>query len=180
MQVKDLMTANVSSCHPANNLAELTEMMWNQRCGAIPVVDDSGKVLGVITDRDICVALGTRNVRASDVLARDVSPSKCFRCSPTDDVRDALKTMATEEVSRLPVVDGAGKLLGMLSIDDVTFHAAYGCSSLNDREIINAIAAIREGRIHQAATAMEDRRHLSQDIRMPANYREQVFPNGHL
>jgi CBS domain-containing protein len=179
MQVKDLMTANVSSCHPENNLAELTEMMWNQRCGALPIVDDSGKVMGVITDRDICVALGTRNIRASDVLARDVSPSKCYRCGPADDVRDALKTMATEEVSRLPVVDAAGKLLGMLSIDDVTFHAAYGCSSLNDRELINAIAAIREDRIHHATAAVDDSRHLRQEIRMPANYRGEIFPNGH-
>lgn len=175
MQVKDLMTGNASSCHTENNLAELTEMMWNQRCGALPVVDDAGKVLGVITDRDICVALGTRNVRASDLLARDVSPLKCFRCGPADDVRDALKTMAAEEVSRLPVVDDAGKLLGMLSIDDVTFHAAYGCSSLNDHEIINAIAAIREDRIHHATTATGDRRYLRQDVRAPANYRGESF-----
>jgi CBS domain-containing protein len=175
MRVEDLMTAKVSSCHPANNLAELTEMMWTQRCGALPVVDDSGKVLGVITDRDICVALGTRNIRASDVLARDVSPLKCFRCGPADDVRDALKTMAAEEVSRLPVVDDAGKLLGMLSIDDVTFHAAYGCSSLNDREIINAIAAIREDRIHHAIPATGDEGRLRQDVRAPANYRGEFF-----
>jgi CBS domain-containing protein len=180
MRVKELMTGKVSSCHPENNLAELAEMMWNQRCGALPILDDSGRVMGVITDRDICIALGTRNMRASDVLAQDVSPSRCFRCKPGDDVRDALKTMATEEVSRLPVVDEAGKLVGMISIDDVTFHAAYGCSSLNDREIINAIAAIREDRIHQPDAVIEARSGLRSDIRMPMNYGDEDFPNWHL
>ena len=69
MLVKDLMTRNVSSCRPENNLAELAEVMWNQQRGALPILDGGGRVIGIITDRDICIALGTRNIRASDVLA---------------------------------------------------------------------------------------------------------------
>ena len=48
MLVKNLMTKNVTSCHPRNNLAELAEVMWNQRCGALPIVDDSGRVMGIL------------------------------------------------------------------------------------------------------------------------------------
>jgi CBS domain-containing protein len=139
MLVKDLMTRKVSSCRPENNLAELVEMMWNQRCGALPILDDTGRVTGIVTDRDICIALGTRNVRASDVLARDVSPPVCFVCSPDNDVRDALRTMTTEEVGRLPVVDEAGQLVGILSIHDIVFRAGGGRSSLSDREIVNTV-----------------------------------------
>ena len=149
MLVKDLMTRNVSACRPENNLAELAEVMWNQRCGALPILDRSGKVTGIITDRDICIALGTRNIRASDVAAREVSSPGCFTCSPDNDVRDALRTMATQEVGRLPVVDEDGRLVGILSIDDIIFGAGGGSSSLSDREIIDAIAAMREERIHQ-------------------------------
>ena len=65
MLVTDLMTRNVNSCRPENNLAELAKVMRKQRCGALPIVDGSGRVTGIITDRDICIALGMKNIRAS-------------------------------------------------------------------------------------------------------------------
>ena len=170
MLVNQLMTKNVSSCHRKNNLAELAEMMWNQRCGALPILDGSGRVLGIVTDRDICIALGTRNIKASDVLAQDVSPPGYFSCRPDDDARDALRTMATQEVGRLLVVDDAGQLAGILSIDDIIFRAGGGRSDLNDREIIDTIAAIREERIHQPDAFTQNRSDFHSDIRMPLNY----------
>ena len=170
MLVKDLMTRNVSSCRPENNLAELAEVMWNQRCAAVPILDGSGKVMGFITDRDICIALGTRNIRASEVLARDISPPRYFSCSPYNDVREALRTMATHEVGRLPVVDEAGQVVGILSVDDIIFRAGGGSSSLSDIEIINTMRAMVEGRIHQPDVVVQDRSDLRSDIRMPMNY----------
>jgi CBS domain-containing protein len=170
MLVKDLMTRNVTSCGPDNNLAELAEVMWNERCGALPILDGSGRVRGIITDRDVCIALGTRNVRASEVLARDVSPPGCITCSPDNDVRDALRTMATQDFSRLPVVDEAGQLVGILSIDDIVFRAGGGRSGLSDREIIDTLRAMREQRIHQADVVPQDGGDLYSDIRMPMNY----------
>jgi CBS-domain-containing membrane protein len=171
MLVKQLMTQDVISCRPENNLAELAERMWNQRCGALPILDGSGRVMGMITDRDICIALGTRNIKASDVLARDVSPPGCFSCRPEDDARDALRTMATQEVSRLPVVDDAGKLAGIISIDDIIFRAGGGRSCLSDREIIDALKAIEEERIHLPDVVSQDELDESHSgIRKPLNY----------
>jgi CBS domain-containing protein len=147
--VKDLMTREVSTCHPDNNLAELAELMWSRRCGALPILDSAGKVTGIVTDRDICIALGTRNVRASEVLAQEVSSPRNVCCAPHDDVRDALRTMAAQGVERLPVVDEAGYLVGILSVHDVVFRAGGGCSCLGDRELIDAMKAILEERIHE-------------------------------
>ena len=169
MLVKDLMTRNVTSCHPENNLAELAELMWNERCGALPILDGSGKVTGIVTDRDICIALGTRNTRASEVLARDVSAPGYSSCGPNNDVRDALSTMATQEVNRLPVVDEAGQLVGILSIDDIIFRAGGGRSDLSDREIIDTLRAMREQRIHQVP---QDGCQLRSAVRMPLNYED--------
>jgi CBS domain-containing protein len=170
MLVKQLMIGNVFSCHPENNLAELAAMMWNHRCGALPIIDSAGKVAGMITDRDICIALGTRNARASDVLAREVSPGPYVSCAPGDEVRSALEIMGTQEVSRLPVVDDSGRLVGMLSIDDIVFRAACGSSDVTDREIINTLAAIREERIHQPSIDTENGNGVSADPRIPMNY----------
>ena len=170
MLVKDLMTKKVSSCRPENNLAELAEVMWNQRCAALPVLDGAGRVTGIITDRDICIALGTRNVRASDVLAEDVSPPSYFVCHPDDDARDALRTMATQEVDRLPVVDESGLLVGILSIHDVVFRAGGGSSDLSYCEIIRTMRAMWEERVHEPHGGNPDRGTLRSDIRPPMNY----------
>src|ERR1700693_2017327 len=170
MLVKDLMTRNVTSCRPENNLAELAEMMWNERCGAVPILDGSRRVMGIITDRDICISLGTRNIRASEVLGRDVSPPGFISCNPDNDVRDALRTMATQEVGRLPVVDEAGQLVGILSIDDIIFRAGGGRSGLSDREIIDTLRAMREESIHQPEVVPQDGCDLHSGIRMPMNY----------
>ena len=170
MLVKDLMTRNVNSCRPENNLAELAKVMRKQRCGALPIVDVSGRVTGIITDRDICVALGMKNVRASEMRARDVSPPGCISCGPDNDVRDALRTMGKQEVSRLPVVDETGQLVGILSIDDIIFRAGGGRSGLSDREIIDTMRAMREERIHQPDAVAKEGDDSPPDIRMPMNY----------
>jgi CBS domain-containing protein len=101
MLVKDLMTRNVNSCRPENNLAELAKVMRKQRCGALPIVDGSGRVTGIITDRDICIALGMKNIRASDVRARDVSHTGCISSSPDNDL-DADELRAREYQKMIP------------------------------------------------------------------------------
>ena len=85
-------------------------------------------------------------------------------------MRDALRTMATQEVGRLPVVDDAGQLLGILSIDDISFRAGGGRSGLSDREIIDTMRAMREERIHQPDAVTKEEGDSHSDIRMPMNY----------
>jgi CBS domain-containing protein len=155
MLVRDLMTRDVTSCVPGNNLAQIAELMWNNGCGSLPILDGLGKVAGMITDRDVCIALGTRDCKAADVLVQHVARPVCYTCSPDDHVRSALKTMATYEVGRLPVVDGTGRLVGILSLDDIVFRAGGGCSDLTDREIINTMRALTEERVHQRQFASE-------------------------
>lgn len=94
MKVQDIMTKTVASCRPSANLATATALMWDHNCGQLPVVNDQGKVTGVITDRDICIALGTRNQRACEVSVSDVIYRAVVLCNANDDLRSALKLMA--------------------------------------------------------------------------------------
>ncbi len=141
LNVRDVMVANANFCSPESNLAEVAATMWNNRCGALPVVNDAGDVISMITDRDICIALGTRNLKASDVAVKSVAPSRYFPCTPDEDVHSALKTMASQAVRRLPVVNEAGKLAGVLSIDDLIVHSRAG-SAINFTEIVTTLKAI--------------------------------------
>jgi CBS-domain-containing membrane protein len=102
----------------------------------------------MITDRDICIALGTRSRCASEVRVKDVSLSRVFTCGAYDDAQQALKTMVSQNVRRLPVVDEHGKIAGILSIDDLMRHAQESArgGGISYREVVRATKAILEDR----------------------------------
>jgi len=79
MKVRDVMTRAGRFCGPESTLEEAIFLMKNNRCGFLPVVGDGGNVIGVITDRDMCIALGTRNRKPSDLRVWDVMPRKLSR-----------------------------------------------------------------------------------------------------
>ena len=79
MKVKEIMMGTPCYCHPETNLGSATELMWNANCGFLPVESADGKVVGVITDRDICIALGTRNRPAGEVTVAEVLTGKLAR-----------------------------------------------------------------------------------------------------
>jgi CBS domain-containing protein len=126
MRVKDVMMGTPASCNTGTNLGAAVEILWNRNCGILPVVDSEEHVQGVVTDRDLCIALGTRNRLPGEITVGEVISGKIFTCKPEDEIRTALATMAKEQVRRLPVVNAEGKLEGILSMDDVTLHAEAG------------------------------------------------------
>jgi CBS domain-containing protein len=123
MTVKDLAAFDVKSCSPDTDLATAAKLMWDGDCGAVPVVNDERRILGMVTDRDICIAAATRGSKPSDIRVQDVMSRNVATCRATDDVHDALKTMKEARVRRLPVVDGQERLTGILSLNDIVMRA---------------------------------------------------------
>ena len=119
MKVKEFMTSDVKYCRPEESLATAAHLMWENDCGAIPVVDSNGKVQGMITDRDICIAAATRHRLASDIAIQEVISGAVYACLPGDDLKTALKTMQEKRVHRLPVINQAGGLEGILCLNDL-------------------------------------------------------------
>jgi CBS domain-containing protein len=147
MKVHDMMTKDVRTCRSDTSLAEAVRLMWEKDCGVLPVVTADGKVSGMITDRDICVAIATRGQTADRIAVSAVIGANVCGCAPDDEAVDALKTMKTQRVRRLPVVDAKGRLKGILSINDVVMHAGTALSA----EIVSAMTGIGEHR--KTATA---------------------------
>jgi CBS domain-containing protein len=123
MKVKDVMMGTPYFCSGENNLGVAAELMWKGNCGFLPVVDEVGTVCGVVTDRDICIALCTQNARASELKVRDVTHGNLHFCHAEDDIHVALRSMREGHVRRLPVLDRERKLTGVISMDDVLTHA---------------------------------------------------------
>jgi len=122
MKVCEVMKA-AGECHSDTTLSAAAELMWKRRCGCLPVIGEGGNVIGVITNDDISIALGTRPHRPSELLVRDAMPAKLFTCTADDSVRCALTTMHEEGLRYLPVIDREGGLVGVLSLDDIALSA---------------------------------------------------------
>ena len=156
MKVRDVMRRQAVFCGLDTPLAAAVDLMRQNGCGFLPVVGEGGNVVGVITDRDICIALGTRNQRPTDVFVREVVLSKqytfpkLFTCMPDDDIHCVLKTMRQEKVRRVPVIDHEGGLFGILSLDDIVPWACVraGKQDISCKDIVDAYKAICAHRRH--------------------------------
>ena len=138
------MIKRVRFCSPDTNLAAVAKIYWESGCGVLPVVEN-GRAIGMITDRDVSIALGTRNAKAGEMLVRDVALPKVFFCFPQDDIHTALATMRAQQVRRLPVVDHEGALAGILSLDDLVLLAGdKPTDALTYSDIVDTMKSIYE------------------------------------
>jgi CBS domain-containing protein len=142
MKVHDIMTTAPETCRPTTNLASAVEQLWRADCGALPVADDAGTLVGIITDRDICVALGTRNRPASTIPVGEVMRRSVEACHADDDVDLALDRMRNRRVRRLPVLDDDGKLAGIVSLNDIVRATGPGARAVKPSAVLQAFKAI--------------------------------------
>lgn len=148
MKVQDVMTSNVKSCRPEANLAAAAGVMWDNNCGTLPVVDETGKVMGMITDRDIAIAVATRGRLASEIIVGEVVSGKVTFCTLDEDIKSALQKMGQERVRRIPVINREGIIQGILSLDDAAIHAEESkrgqMPDLSYDDVVNTYKAICE------------------------------------
>jgi CBS domain-containing protein len=123
MKVQDLMTREVGACRPFDGADRGARIMWERDCGAVPVVDQDGRVVAMLTDRDLCMASLTQGRPLSDIMVSSAMSRSLWCCRPDDDVAQAETVMQARKVRRLPVVDADGRLLGILSLSDLAREA---------------------------------------------------------
>jgi predicted transcriptional regulator len=103
MKIEQLMTPSPATCGLTENLAQAVERMWDGNCGIIPVVDDAGHVIAIVTDRDISIAAATRGRAPGDIRIDEMERKPVVSCRPEDTVKAALKLMKEHRVRRLPL-----------------------------------------------------------------------------
>jgi CBS domain-containing protein len=147
MKVREIMTAQPKTASPSTTLDAAAQLFWGADCGILPVVD-GGKLVGVVTDRDMCIALATRNKRASELTVGDVASGTLWTCGADDDIHVALDTMTTRRVRRLPVTQD-GALVGVISMNDLVL-ASGADKPVRTEEVVATLKAVCA---HQAAPA---------------------------
>jgi CBS domain-containing protein len=117
----DVMTIHPETCEPGDAVVHAAELMKQQDVGSLPVVDSkqSGRLVGIVTDRDLVLRVVAQDRSASSVRVGDVMTATPVSCRPDDTLDRALALMAEQQVRRIPVVDGEQRLVGIIAQADV-------------------------------------------------------------
>lgn len=124
MNVSDVMSSGVATCRDSDSLNRAAQLMWERRCGSLPVLGDDEQVVGFLTDRDVCMAAYTQGRRLDDVAVTVAMSRPVRTCLPSTAIEDAEDLMMANAVRRLVVVDTAGRPCGLVSIDDIARSGA--------------------------------------------------------
>lgn len=165
MKIKDIMTPQPVTCARGTNLAEAGALMLEADCGILPVLDD-GRLVGVVTDRDMYIALATRNRRAAELRVGEVMRDQLFTCAPEDDVHAALAVMKQHRVRRLPVAGLGQILLGIVSLNDIV-RAIRGQADVASDEVVEDLGRaghryvdVRQGQMPCSPVCQQHRTHV--------------------
>jgi CBS domain-containing protein len=150
MNASELMTRDVKSCNVNDNLQRAAQIMWENDCGAVPVVDADNRVVGMITDRDICMAAYTHGQPLWAIPVSDAMAKQVHGVTGNDPLEVVETLMRRVRVRRVPVLDGGGRLTGILSMNDLARHAHRSggrkANGLSGDRIVQTLAAVCEPR----------------------------------
>jgi CBS domain-containing protein len=144
MQVKQVMTQPAVTCSVNATLEAVARCMWECDLGAIPLVDDTGRIAGVVTDRDICMAAYTQGRPLKEIPAATAMAKEVFSCQPEETTESAEWLMAQKQIRRLPVVDRDGHPVGVVSVADLARTAARVQGNGAEHEVVETLVAIGE------------------------------------
>jgi CBS domain-containing protein len=140
MRVQEVMARDPKTCRANDTLVAAARILWDHDCGCVPVVDDQGRPVGIVTDRDACMAAYTRGRRLDEIAVHGAMARTLFTCRADDGLAQAVALMQQKQVRRLPVVDERGRLCGVLSIADALRAAVVGRDL--QAPVLGALAAI--------------------------------------
>lgn len=149
MLVQEAMTADVKSCTHNQNLELVARLMWDNDCGALPVVDDANHPVGIITDRDIAMAAMLNHRPLWDLSVGDIIREQTLVSCHTDEpVESCLASMRKHSVRRLPIVDASGALAGILSLGDAVAFTQGGNLSTSAIPFEDTLAMLKTVSAH--------------------------------
>lgn len=150
-KIRSIMSSEVATCRPTDDLRTVTRRMWSRDVGSLPVLD-SGKAVGVITDRDIAMAAGMTGKPLAMLAVGSCMSSSLWSCSPEDSVADAEREMRAKQVHRLAVLD-KGRLVGMVSLNDIARSVLPAPTAADARRVVESLGLISRPREALPASA---------------------------
>jgi CBS domain-containing protein len=156
MNASELMTTDVKSCGTNDSLQRAAQIMWESDCGVVPVVDSEGRVVGIVTDRDICMSAYTQGLPLWQIPVSDAMAKHVHGVREDDPLEAVEQLMRRVRVRRVPVLDAKAHLKGILSLNDLARHAHRSTerksNGLTSEGISQTLAAICQPRTAMGST----------------------------
>jgi len=147
MKVRELMTKPAVTCRTRDALSAAAHHMWTHDCGALPAIDDAGRLAGMVTDRDICMSAYMQGVPLADIPVSAAMSERSWSCRPDDSLDVAERIMTQHQVRRVPVVNEHGHPVGVIALNDMVRNAASARLNGKGRErLTSVLAAVGQGR----------------------------------
>jgi CBS domain-containing protein len=115
LTARDLMTNRVSTIRPEDSLESAARLMSESECGAIPVVDEFNRLVGIITNRDITTRAVAKGLSIPHAQVSDCMTKQAFACSVHNTLESCARGMSWHQVRRIPIVDDEHRVIGMIS-----------------------------------------------------------------
>lgn len=158
MKINQIMSKPAITCRSCDMLSSAAQLMWEHDCGAIPVVNDDGRVVGMITDRDICMSVYLQGFTPYAIPVSSAMSEQVFSSHADDTLDAAERLMSEKQIRRIPVVDKDNRPIGVVSLNDIALYAASARKKDGlDHEVTQTLAAICQHRA-QPQTAKKPRR----------------------
>ena len=139
-----VMTTNVTTVTPYDQVERAARLMRDCDCGALPVVNNDGRLVGMITDRDITMRLVARGLDSRHAIVADCMSSRTFSCHVNDPLEGCLQQMARHQVRRLPIVNNHNQVIGIVSQADLARHADAWQGRGQERQFAETVSEISE------------------------------------
>ena len=145
MKLTDLMSLKVHSCSIDATLEEVAKVMWDHDCGSVPLVDGEGRAVGMLTDRDLCLAAYARRQPLAQIPARAVASTNLYAVMCDRPIEAVASMMEMHRVRRVPVLDAERRPVGIVSIDDIAqaaLRAHHPTHGLRPDDVVRTLAAV--------------------------------------
>ena len=142
----DLMTNDVVTVYPEDRIGYAARLMRDYDCGALPVVDRDGRLIGILTDRDISMRIVANESDTHDAIVADCMTDGAFASHAEDSVRECMRRMSRHRIRRLPIINDWGQVVGIVSQGDLARHAGNYPGRGERRAIADVICAVSEPR----------------------------------
>jgi CBS domain-containing protein len=140
----DLMTRNVVTIRPNDTVERAARLMGDCDCGALPVTDTSGRLIGMVTDRDIAVRVAGRGIDPQQARVNECMTDETFACHANDSIKECMRQMARHQIRRLPVVNNRNQLVGIVSQADLARHAGAYQGRGERRAMADTLCSVSE------------------------------------
>lgn len=157
MLTRHIMSQPVAVCQLSDSLDQAARLMWEDDCGAVPVVDSAGRAVAMVTDRDICMAAYTQGKPLCQISVSTAMSKDLRACLPDDTLEQAEQLMMEYQLRRIPVLDDDGHPVGILSLNDLARAANHqhpaapaGLDGVSQLTATRTMAAVCAPRLHAA------------------------------